>query len=158
MNFCSRLTKHRPVYYRTEQEPNRVKPNSLTGFTSFGCFYANNHTKPNHVQPQFQSCFVLMHLTFHLRTCNNIAHYLAAWEKNNSQTCFWSRPLIWLLPTIEADLQPSFRPLDIKRKKHTIIIGEVFCPKSFQNHRCHHFFKISILCWICCQRLKFEIL
>ncbi|XP_026384858.1 uncharacterized protein LOC113280452 [Papaver somniferum] len=51
----------------------------------------------------FSSQFVECIFSFQPRSCNNVAHELAKWEKNNNSTMYWSVPPVWLLPTVEGD-------------------------------------------------------
>ncbi|XP_026417006.1 uncharacterized protein LOC113312469 [Papaver somniferum] len=44
--------------------------------------------------------------SFHPRSYNFVAHELAQWEKQNNSSMYWSKPPVWILPTVEEDHYP----------------------------------------------------
>ncbi|XP_026411225.1 uncharacterized protein LOC113306510 [Papaver somniferum] len=48
---------------------------------------------------KLSACF----FSFQPRVCNSVAHELALWAKKNSSTVYWSKPPVWILPTVEED-------------------------------------------------------
>ncbi|XP_026419708.1 uncharacterized protein LOC113315662 [Papaver somniferum] len=41
--------------------------------------------------------------SFQPRSCNSVAHELDQWAKQNNYSMYWSKPLVWILPTVEED-------------------------------------------------------
>ncbi|XP_026442175.1 uncharacterized protein LOC113341562 [Papaver somniferum] len=41
--------------------------------------------------------------SFQPRSCNSVAHELAQWEKQNNSSMYWSKPPVWIFPTVEED-------------------------------------------------------